>query len=360
MLTRRSFLASLAVSAAFANLRAQAPSKPEHSGSFLPSAEDLKLLDDIQQTAYLYFWEQADKKTGLVKDRAKATGFDDRTIGSIAATGFGLTGLAIAHARGFGEKKKIEERVGAALTFLWNKLHHEHGFYFHFLDIFTGERMWKCELSTIDTSLLLCGVLYCRAYFPDAAIKELATNIYERVDWPWFLNGGDTFSMGWKPESGFLKSRWDSYSELMMVYLLALGSPTHPVPPACWKAWKRTWVEYEGIRYISAEAPLFIHQFSHAWFDFRHVSDGEADYFANSIKATLAHKLFCENLAKRYKDYSSTLWGITASDSAQGYVVWGGPPAMGPIDGSVVPCAAGGSLAFIPQYTLPVLHSIRK
>jgi hypothetical protein len=166
--------------------------------------------------------------------------------------------------------------------------------------------------------------------------------------------------MGWTPEGGFLSSKWDYYSELMMMYLLGMGSSTHPLQPAAWSAWKRTTFEYDGLRYIGSFAPLFVHQFSQAWFDFRGKKDKYADYFQNSAIATDAHRLFCLELRKIFPDYSNDLWGITASDSEKGYVIWGGPPAIGPIDGTVVPAATGGSLPFLPDMTMRVIRNIRK
>ncbi len=161
------------------------------------------------------------------------------------------------------------------------------------------------------------------------------------------------------PEIGFLPSRWDYYSELMMMYLLGLGSSSHPLRVETWNAWKRTTFEYDGLRYIGSFAPLFVHQYSQAWFDFRGKRDRYADYFHNSIIATDVHRRFCLELAKQFPSYSDDLWGITASDSEKGYVVWGGPPAIGPIDGTVVPSAAAGSLPFLPQAAMRVLQTIK-
>jgi hypothetical protein len=234
-----------------------------------------------------------------------------------------------------------------------------HGFFYHFIDTDTGARWEKVELSSIDSSLLFCGVLSARQHFDDPEIKRLATEIYERVDWPWMLNGGDTFSMGWHPESGFLDARWNHYCELMMIYLLAIGSPTHPVSPKTWHAWSRPKVKYFGIEYISGNDPLFTHQYSQAWFDFRGQHDDYADYFENSVKATKAHKLFCLSLHDKFPDYTEDLWGISASDSAHGYTAWGGPPPLGDIDGSIVPCAPGGSVPFLPEDCIRVLRTIR-
>ena len=164
--------------------------------------------------------------------------------------------------------------------------------------------------------------------------------------------------IGWRPELGFIPSRWDLYSELMMMYLLGMGSQSYPLESEAWLAWKRTIFEYDGLRYIGSFAPLFVHQYSQAWFDFRGKRDHFADYFENSVIATEVHRRFCVELHSQFSDYSDALWGITASDSPQGYVVWGGPPAMGPIDGTVVPAAAGGSLPFLPSATMRVLRTI--
>ena len=325
-----------------------------------PSVSDDEFLDQIQRASFLFFWEQASPTTGQVKDRALAAGNDTRTVSSIAATGFGLTALCIGHKRGYGDAAQIQARVTATLTYLLNQLPNVQGFFYHFVDMNTGARVWNCELSSIDTSLLLCGVLTCRQYFQDAQIQSLASQIYDRVNWPWMLNGGSAFSMGWTPESGFIAARWDTYSELMMIYLLAIGSSAHPVPAAAWDAFTRPSFTYQGLTYITnLSAPLFIHQYSHAWFDFRNKQDKYTNYFNNSVTATQAHKLFCLSLQPQFKDYQANLWGITASDSGNGYTAWGGPPAMGQIDGSIVPCAAGGSLAFVPADCIAVLRNIR-
>ena len=323
---------------------------------------DDQLLDEIERCAYDFFWNEAGSATGQVRDRALLNGGDRRRAASIAATGFGLTGLCIGESRGYGKAAEIRERVRQTLRFLKTQLPNEHGFFYHFVDLDTGERMWNCELSSIDTSLLLCGVLTARQHFNDAEIQELATAIYERVDWPWMLNGGDTFSMGWKPGfgGGFLPSRWNQYCELMMIYLLAIGSPTHPVSSDTWKAWSRPTVKFQGFEYISGHDPLFTHLNSHAWFDFRDKRDAFANYFTNSVTATRAHKQFCLSLRDEFPDYSADLWGITASDSASGYQAWGGPPRMGRLDGSVVPCAAGGAVAFLREDCMQVLRNIRE
>ncbi len=324
------------------------------------TATDAELLDDIQRRSFAYFWHETDPRTGQIKDRALLDGNDPRNVASVAATGFGLTALCIADARGFAPSAELAARARATLQYLWSSLPHEHGFYYHFADMTTGERQWKSEVSSIDTALLLCGVLTARQHFADAQIQDLATKIYERVDWPWMLDGGDMFSMGWHPEDGFIPARWEHYCELMMIYLLAIGSPTHPVPATTWHAWKRPTVTFQGLTYISGNDPLFTHQYSHAWFDFRGKRDRYADYFANSVTATKAHKLFCLSLRDKFGDYADDLWGISASDYAGGYTAWGGPPAQGPLDGSIVPCAAGGSLPFLYDDCIAVLRAIHQ
>jgi hypothetical protein len=324
---------------------------------------DEQLLDEIQRASFAFFWNEASPKTGQVKDRALANGNDTRDFSSIAATGFGLTSLCIGDHRGYGKSADILARVRNTLRFLANDLKHEHGFFYHFIHMETGQRWEKCELSSIDSSILLCGVLTARQYFADQEIKDLATKIYERVDWPWMLNGGSTLSMGWHPESGFLKARWEHYCELMMIYLLGIGSPTHPLSPETWKAWTRPTIKYQGIEYISGNDPIFTHQYSHAWFDFRKKRDAYTNYFENSVKATRAHKLFCLSLHDRFPDYSENLWGISASDYVKGYTAWGGPSAqggtLGPVDGSIVPCATGGSLPFLFDDCIRVLRNLR-
>jgi len=325
-----------------------------------PPVSDDQFLDQIERANFQFFWEQASASTGQVKDRALAAGNDSRRVSSIASTGFGLTALCIGHKRGYGDAAQIQSRVMATLNFLANRQTNVNGFFYHFIDMNTGARVGSSELSSIDTAILLCGVLACRQCFQDAQIQSLATQIYKRVNWPWMLNGGATFSQGWTPENGFITSRWDTYSELMMLYLLAIGSTTNPVPASSWDAFARPTLTYQGLTYITnLSAPLFIHQYSHAWFDFRNKSDKYTNYFNNSVAATHAHKLFCLSLQSQFSDYQSNLWGITASDSVNGYVVWGGPPAMGPIDGSIVPCTAGGSLPFDSSDCLAVLRSMR-
>jgi len=337
---------------------------PQHS----LSASDEAFLEDLEHRSFQYFWEQANPRTGLVLDRTRTDGSladeDHRSVASIAATGFGLTALCIAAERRWIQPREARARVRNTLRFFAEQALQEHGWFYHWLDGSTGERRWKSEVSSIDTALLIAGALTARQYFhDDAEIVRLATKIYERIDFPWMLNSHPTLlAMGWHPETGFLKSRWDDYSEHPVLYLLAIGSPTHPITPQSWYAWKRNWNHYDGYTYLG-KTPLFTYQYSHAWVDFRNRRElkGEhIDYFENSVKATLAHRLFCIDLAKEFSGYGPNIWGISASDSIKGYVAWGGPPRDLAIDGTVVPYAAAGSLMFIPQLASAALRTMRE
>jgi len=343
---------------------ASAGSKPVHgSDSIAPaclSPEDNQFLEDLEKASFLFFWEQANSESGLIKDRCNVRTSDRTTVASIAATGFGLTALCIGQKNGWVSLRDARERAIVSLRFLAKKMPTHRGFFFHWANLKTGERTWDSEVSSVDTAILLCGVLTCRQHFQYAEITRLAYEVFNRIDWTWLSEDTSLLPHGWMPEAGFLPYRWDYYSEHMMMYLLGLGSSTHPLPAETWNAWKRTTFEYDGLRYIGSFAPLFIHQYSQAWFDFRGKRDRYANYFTNSITATEVHRRFCLQLRKQFPDYSEDLWGITASDSQYGYVVWGGPPEIGPIDGTIVPSAAGGSLAFLPGPALRVLKHINK
>lgn len=333
------------------------PAAPPVPGSL--SSADGPFLEDMEEANFLYFWQQANPDTGLVRDRFNVRNSTGTPVASIAATGFGLTALCIGHSRGYVALPEVQQRVLAALRFLWRKVPVHRGFFYHWADMNTGERVWDSEISSVDTAILLCGILTCRQYFPHPEIRDLAHRIFNRVDWTWLSEDTSLLPHGWSPEIGFLPYRWQYYSELMMMYLLGLGSYSHPLRIDAWQAWKRSTFEYDGLRYIGSFAPLFVHQYSQAWFDFRRQRDQYADYFQNSVIATDVHRRFCIALGKQFPDYSDDLWGITASDSQKGYVVWGGPPAIGPIDGTVVPSAPAGSLPFLPQQTMRVLRTIK-
>jgi len=344
--------------------RSNALARTIHPPQVLPTLKpnDRLFLQDYAKRCFLYFWEQANPHTGIVLDRARNNGAGDGSVGSIAATGFGLTALCIGAHHGWIAPQQARARVAATLRYFWAHAFHDHGWFYHFMDVRTGARHRDSEISSIDTALFLAGVLTAQAYFAnDREIKTLARQIFERVDFAWMLAGSPLLlSHGVMPGSGFLKERWATYSEASILYLLAIGSPHHAIPADSWYAWARPRVQYQGLTFISGGS-LFTHQFSHAWVDFRHQVDGDPfyiDYYFNSQVATYAHRDFCISLGSRYSDYGPNMWGITASDSPQGYVDWGGPPSLGPINGTLVPCAAAGSLMFAPEICLPVLRQM--
>ena len=232
----------------------QIPSAP---GALSP--DDDAFLEELERRNFQYFWDQASPQTGLVRDRCNVLKNENSVVASIAATGFGLTALCIAQKREFLAFEDARDRVLAALRFLWKKMPTHRGFFYHFADINTGERVWDSEVSSVDTSILLCGLLTCRRHFEEhSEISLLAFEIFNRVDWSWLSEDTSLLPLGWTPEFGFLPYRWDYYSEMMMIYLLGMGSLPHPLPAAAWNAWKRLNFEYDGIRYIGSFAPLFV------------------------------------------------------------------------------------------------------
>jgi hypothetical protein len=276
-----------------------------------------------------------------------------------------LSGLCIAADRGWLPRADLVARARTTLQYFAVRMAHQRGWYFHFINLRTGAREWKSELSSIDTALLLAGVLTVRRCFAsDPQVVRHADAIYRRADFQWMLAGHPTLlSHGWRPESGFLDARWARYCELMILYALGIGSPAHPIPAESWYAWSRPTVTFQNYTYVSHSDPLFVHQFSHTWIDFRGRREkGEKgiDWFQNSVLATRAHKAFCLSLSHEFAGYTDDVWGITASDSQKGYVAWGGPPRHPAIDGTVVPAAAAGSLMFAPEITLPALRAMRE
>ncbi|MGH9643469.1 MAG: glucoamylase family protein, partial [Terriglobales bacterium] len=239
------------------SLRAQTPTpKPvsRAGGPMVPAAfalspEDDQFLNDVESASVLFFWEQGSPNTGMVKDRCNVHNPSQAAAASIASTGFGLTALCIGAQRGFMPKDKVLERVFVTLRFLWKKLPNHRGFFYHFANPETGERMFDSEVSSVDTAILLCGLLTVREYFRHRGVAELVNLIFNRVDWTWLSEDTSLLTHGWTPEVGFLPSRWDYYSELMMMYLLGMGSSAHPLKPDTWDAWKRLNFEYDGLRY---------------------------------------------------------------------------------------------------------------
>jgi len=301
-----------------------------------------------------------------VLDRARADGSamdaGHRYIASSASTGFGLSALCAGAERGWITGPEAAARARKTLKFFAEKAVRQRGWFYHWMDPRSGARAWNSEISSIDTALFLAGALtakQCFSAYPDIGL--LADKIYRRVDFQWMLNGDKNFlSHGWTPEKGFIGSRWDTHSELMLLYLLGLGSPSFPLPASAWSAWKRPVVRYGDLSYISGAEPLFIHQYTQAWVDFRGKKDGDTDWFKNSALATEANRRMCMDLAARFPGYGPDSWGITASDGASGYRAWGGPPATPDIDGTVVPCAAGGSLMLAPDISLRALREMKR
>ncbi len=369
MLSRRTFLSlstaagRMLQSAAAGGLPCASAAASPRKFSLTPRDEDL--LDDLSRRAFRFFWEQADAHTGLALDRTRNSGEQtpgrSREVASLAATGFALTALCIGHRREWRPPNEIEGRVRNTLRYLADVQEHERGWFYHFVDTHTGERVWKSELSTIDTALLLAGVLTAQQYFAaDGEIVRMAQEIYERVDFSWMLDPeSNLLRMGWRPETGFLRAVWRDYRENLILNLLAIASPTFPVPVSTWYAFVRDPVVFEDFRFVGA-GPLFTHQFSHAWIDLEGLRDGspwQCDYFSNSIVATEAHRQFCLSLRSQFPGFSENVWGVTPSDSEIGYLGWGGF-SQRDFDGTVVPCAAAGSLMFTPDLCLPALRTM--
>jgi hypothetical protein len=338
-------------------------------------------LDALQREAFAYFAHEANPLNGLVADKTQ-----DGSPASIAAVGFALSCYPIGVERGFMRRADAVERTLATLRFFHASDQSAapgatgyKGFYYHFLDMASGKRAWDCELSTIDTALLLAGMLTSARYFageraPEREIRELADSLFRRVDWNWARDGGATVTHGWKPESGFLRWRWRGYSEAMILQLLGLGSPAYPLPAESWVqgAAAYSWREMYGQELLYA-GPLFIHQFSHIWIDFRGVRDAymrgkDSDYFENSRRATHVQRNYAIANPQGFAGYGENCWGITASDGPGpatraiagtkrrffGYRSRGVPD--GPDDGSIAPSAVAASLPFAPEIAGPALR----
>ncbi len=326
---------------------------------------DESFLDDLSRRAFLYFWEQSDPHTGLTLDRARDSGLKNdrpRRVASTATTGFGLTALCIGYERRWRDPEEILGRIRTSLRHLAYVQPHERGWFYHFVDMHSGDRVWNCEISTIDTALLLAGVLTAgQCFSEDGEIARMAEEIYNRVDFNWMVDSATgLLRMGWKPESGFLKWVWGKYRENAILHMLAIGSPTHPIPVECWYLFQRDPVDFGDYSYVGA-GPLFTHQYSQAWLNLGGLRDGSPyflDYFQNSVTATLAHRAFCLSLRSMYPSYSENLWGVSPSDSNIGYLSWGDAMSRRNFDGTIVPCAAAGSLMFTPEISLAALHEM--
>jgi hypothetical protein len=371
MLHRRAFLLSALAAPAF--------------GAKL-SASDDAFLEDLSRRSFQYFWEQSDPTTGITRGRSHFDGSpyppERRDVGSTGDTGFSLTALCIGAERGWIKKSEAAARARATLESYWSLVKDEHGWFYHWINIKSGARTGatfdtaeltipsgqemkrpKSEVSTSDSTWLIAGALTAKQYFhDDERIGKLASDLYARVDYQWMRNGHPTLlAHGWMPEDGFLKARYEKYCQLPCMYLLGIGSPGHPLPPDAWYAWERNPYSYGGFRYIG-NSLLWTYQYPLAWFDFRNrreAKDSKADYFENSAMATRAHRQFCMDLAKEFPGYSENMWGITSSLSKTGYKAWGGPPRRNGLDGTIVPCAAAGSLMLTPDISIPALRTMK-
>ena len=332
-------------------------------------ASDDEFLEYVQETSFDYFWYGANPANGLVPDRS-ATG----SACSIAAVGFGLTAIGIGVDHGWITRTQAVARVLTTLnTFLSGPqgpgnsgIIGYRGWFYHFLDMNTALRSGS-ELSSIDTALLLGGILYAKQYFDgtnsdETSLRTMADTIFNRIDWNWMAQGTNVLSMGWFPTSGFIANNWIGYNEAMILYCLGLGTATNPLPASAWSRWTSgyTWGTYYGQTFIPF-SPLFGHQYSHCWIDFRHVADSymnshNSTYFENSRRAALAQVQYAVLNPGGFAGYSSEIWGLTACDGPSGYAVHGIPP-NGSDDGTIAPTAAGGALPFTPEYSLPTLRA---
>lgn len=349
------------------------------------------LVDDLERRTFDYFWELGNPVNGLVPDRWPTPSFS-----SIAAVGFGLTSYGVGVERGWITRDQAIERTLATLRFFARApqgpspagASGHKGFFYHFLDMRHGHRYepWV-ELSSVDTGLLMMGVLFAQSYYDrddarEREIRDLADALYRAVEWPWLQRREPLISMGWHPESGFIAHDWAGYNEAMLVYILALGSPTHPVGPEAWEAWTRSydrnWGVFQGQEHLSF-APHFGHQYTHAWIDFRGIRDAYMrrrgiDYFENSRRATLAQRAYAIENPMRWKDYGDNVWGLTASDGPQSttqeylgeqrefrqYSARGAGLADAFDDGTLAPTAALASIAFAPEVVIPAAEEMHR
>ncbi|MBS1689348.1 MAG: hypothetical protein JSS96_11525 [Bacteroidetes bacterium] len=347
-----------------------------------PQGTDEEMLLRLQQETFAYFIKEVNPDNGLVADKT-----EPGAPCSIAAVGFAISSYIVGIERGFMTREDGISRILTVLRFFANSHHGPEpdatgykGLYYHFLDMKTGKRAWQSELSTIDTAFLIAGILTAANYFTgdskeEQEIRDLGDAMYKRVDWQWALNNGTTLSHGWKPESGFLPYRWNyGYSEALLLYILALSSPTHPIGKEGYDEWQSTfeWKKVYDIEYLYA-GPLFIHQFSHIWLDFRGIHDDfnrkhSTDYFENSHRATRVQQQYAIENPKRFPRYGKNVWGFTASDGPgpatlevngelrqfYNYTARGCP--FGPDDGTVSPWAIVASLPFAPDIVLDTLR----
>ena len=376
-------LAAAAACAPFAQAGQSAQAIPARPGTYAA------LLDDLSESTFRFFWETANPANGLVPDRYPTPSFS-----SIAAVGFGLSAYTIGVDRGYISRAAARERVLVTLRFFRGApqgaavqgMSGYKGFFYHFLDMKTGARSANSELSTVDTALLLGGVLHAQSYFSgadpqEAEIRALAEQIYRRVDWQWAQARPHAVVLGWDPVKGMLPYDWRGYNEAMLLYVLALGSPTYPLSPKAWAEWTstydKTWGTHYGQQYL-AFAPHFGHQYSHVWIDFRGIRDDYMrkrgiDYFENSRRATYAQQAYAIANPLGCKGYGATMWGVTASDGPADIVLGEGAArrtyhtyagrGMGADhhdDCTIAPTGAAASIAFAPEIAIPAIAHMRE
>lgn len=317
---------------------------------------DDELLELISKKAFNYFWNESSIKTGFIKDRSTPD-----SPASIAAIGFGLTAICIADSRGWVSHIEGYKRVKKILTAIANRAANKNGIYFHYLEPDTGKRAWNSEVSTIDTALLLGGIIVTREYFPENDIKELCDRIYENINWNWIMEPkSKALYMGWTPESefnGFI--RWDMFAEEMIMYILGMGAAKNGLPEESWHSFRRKVKKYKKFTYIYCESEsLFTYLYSHAFIDFRDKHDRYADYWKNSKNAIKAGIAFSENYKGEYRTYSEGFWGISASDGPDGYKNYGATELLFAHDGTIPPYAICGSVPFMPKKAISTLRKL--
>lgn len=330
---------------------ARVPLKVRTEVAALLKLEEDELLDKVSKATFDYFWQEANPENGLIKDRST-----EDSPASIAAVGFGLTAIPVGIERGWITYLDGFLRVLKTLrTFTEGRVSGQHGFYYHFVDIETGKRAGGCELSSIDTSILVAGALFAGEYFSGTIIEELADQLYQKVNWQWMLNQGKTLSMGWKPEAGFLSARWNSFNEGLLAYILAVGSPTYPLDRDSWHEIYRP--VHDNYICLPMEV-LFVYQYPHVWVDFRDKEDHYANYWNNSVTATRINQLFAVFNRYNYRSYDLNIWGISASDGPAGYQAYGA--SDGNHDGTIAPYAAIASMPFTPELSFKALQTMLK
>jgi hypothetical protein len=330
-------------------------------GAGVYSTADELFLNNLELSEFEFFWDETNPNTGLSPDNASANG-GNSSESSIASVGFELTALTIGAQRGWVSESAAYQRALTTIDFLYNTAAQVNGFFYHFLNPTTGQRSGTSEVSSVDNAELMAGVLTAAQYWAGTSLQSAALQLYDRVDWPWLQKSNGQFYGQWTPESGFAGSYGD-FSEAALLYLLAMGSPTHPVSAASWDSWSRTPVEdYDGYSFVTADdSALFTEQYPQAWFDLQGMADNTGlNFYQNSQYATLAQRLWSINESSTYSDYGPNFWGITPSEGPSGYMTWGAPPAYGPIDGTVVPTAPGGSLEFEPRYAIDDLENMKQ